>query len=163
MKEQKEKRRWLWGAGGVLLVLFAGAALLGACQKGWGPHRFHSGCHGKHDPERVLEHMDRKVADLELTPAQQEVYDRIRAESREDLERFVEDHGNFREGIREAMSGEDPDVQAVVDRLKQGMDRLRGLAGAHLDRMMELYQVLDEGQRKQVLDHFRERMERCPS
>ena len=158
-----ERRQWLYGAGGALLVLLVGAALLGACHRGWGPHRFHPGCHGHHDPERMLEQMDRKVEELELSPSQKTVYDRIRAEAREDLLRLADDHRTFRERLRTEITKTDPDMRVVVDRLKQGMDRIRGLAGAHLDRMMELYEVLDEQQRKQVLDHVRERMERCPS
>jgi hypothetical protein len=61
------------------------------------------------------------------------------------------------------MTGKDPDVKAVAARVKEGMDRLHLLMAAHLDRMVELYEVLDEEQRQEVLDHVRERMDRCGS
>jgi len=153
-----------WFIGVAVAVAIAGtAAIFAACHRGVGPCSFHSRFHGHPTPEKVLEAMDRKVEDLRLTVSQQAVYDRMREELKADLDRFAEGRAEFREEIRREMAERNPDPKAVATRMKAGMDRLHALMADHLDRMVGLYEVLDDAQKQQVLDHMRGRMDRCGS
>ena len=160
----KIKRRTLMaGAAGAVIGAILLVAGLGACCRTMGPGCFHSRFGGPPSPERILKTMDQKVARLDLSEAQQAVYDRMRGEFRGDLVRFDEGRKDFREEVRAEMAGKDPNARAVAARVKEGMDRLHVLMAAHVDRMVEFYEVLDEEQRQEVLDHVRERMDRCGS
>ncbi len=147
----------------VAVALAGTAAGFVACHRGVGPCSFHSRFHGHPSPEKILKVMDRKMADLQLNASQQAVYDRMRGELKAGLDRFAEGRADFREQVRREMAGPDPDARAVATRMKAGMDRLHALMTGHLDRMVELYEVLDEEQKQQVLDHVRGRMDRCGS
>jgi len=157
------RKQWMMGAAGAALVVVVLIAGLGACHRCMGPDGFHSRFGKHHGPERILKEMDRRVADLELRDSQQAVYDRIRSGIAKDLRRFGEERKAFRKSLAREIERQDPDANAIAARVRKGMDRFRDLMTTHLDRMVELYGVLDEAQKQKVLEHVRERMERCGS
>ncbi len=106
----------------------------------------------------VLKRLDAKVKDLNLTPAQKEKYDELRAQLKERLLTAKEERKRFREIVRAEFAKESPDVAALNGMMKKKIGDGSAALQNGLDLFASFYSTLDEGQKQKVLAWIRERM-----
>ncbi len=106
--------------------------------------------------ERILKRVDKKVAKLELTTDQQNVYNDIRVDIGIDLENFRDSRLKAHTSITEELSAEDPDMGKIAGIMKKVHKEHPVKFDAYLDRSVEFYNILDETQKKMVLERLRD-------
>jgi len=166
----KTRNKIFLGSGVVLLiVLLTGFGLVTA----WGPGRcfdrgFHPGFHGKgfhpgfHDKDIsdfVLWRMDKKVKKLNLSDAQKEKYDEIRASIVSRLSEGMDDRKRMIEEFHTEMDKDNPDIAALAESVKKKIKDVSGFVEENLDLFVEFYNSLDDDQKQRVIDAIRDRME----
>ncbi len=110
-----------------------------------------------HDPEGIMKMIDSEVNDLKLTPDQQEKYEDIRKRLETDVRRHMDTMRQLHAEAEKDLDSPNPDVNALTARLKS---RLAEQGNPHekiLDYFLEFYNILDENQKRMVLEHFRSR------
>ena len=150
-------------AGSILLlaVFVIGTGFLvhegppGFCRGG-----FHQRFHGRDFSKHILKRMDSKVEKLNLTDLQQEKYQEIRGRIEADLSEMKNNRREFFTEFKEEMNSETPNVEKIVALMKGKLEQMPVKIGAHLDYFVELYSILDEEQKAQVIERFREKMNR---
>jgi len=160
----KNKKKLIIAGSILLIVVFVfGTGFLvhkgapGFCRGG-----FHQGFHGRDFSKHILERMDSKVEKLNLTDLQQEKYQEIRGRIEVDLSEMKDNRREFFTEIKEEMNSETPDVEKFVALMKGKLEQMPVKIGTHLDYFVELYSILDEEQKAQVVERFREKMNRFP-
>jgi Spy/CpxP family protein refolding chaperone len=127
------------------------------CGKGHHPRFFH-----KDMSERVLKRLDSHVKDLDLTENQKEQYAGIRQKLESQLRTGQEMRKRFMADIREEMSKDRPDIQAVTVMLKKEFRKFPEFMEQNIDLFQEFYNILDDGQKAKVIKHFKDRFEKAP-
>jgi hypothetical protein len=133
------------------------------CSSGMDFHsRFHGraffhGQQGDHIPEFVLSRMDEHVSFLNLTETQKETYDGIRERIKVRLSEGIADRKLLREDVRREMTREDPDITMIAGLFQERINRLSGFLEEGLNDFVAFYSVLNEDQKRQVIERFRKR------
>lgn len=147
----------------VVVALLLSFTLLAGCgphryykERGWGHPRFS----GRNFPERMLKRMDSKVEELDLTEGQRETYEEIRAKVKANLIQTGEDREKLFTQLREELDRENPDMNTVVEMVKNKLKDMPEHMGQALDLFLEFFNVLDEDQKAKVLEVIREKAER---
>jgi len=160
----KSKKKYVIMGSAVLLAIFImGSGFLamegpsGFCGKG-----FHRGFHGRDFPKHILERLDGKVEELNLSESQQVEYEEIRDKIAADMSNMMENRKNFFTELKEEMDQENPDIEKIAAVLKEKLEQMPLKIGAHLDHFVEFYNILDEDQKGRMIERFREKMNRCP-
>jgi len=158
----KSKKKYVIIGSAVLLVIFImGSGFLamegppGFCGKG-----FHPGFHGRDFPKHILERLDSKVEELNLSESQQVKYEEIRDKIAADMSNMMENRKNFFTELKEEMNQENPDIEKIAALLKEKFEWMPVKIGAHLDHFIEFYNILDEEQKGRMIERFREKMNR---
>jgi Spy/CpxP family protein refolding chaperone len=128
----------------------------GFCGRGFHPPFFK-----KAFPERILNRMDNKMEELNLSEEQKEKYAQLKASFKADFEEMRKGRYKFMNDMRAIMDQKQPDMQMVAGLIK---DRLKGMPdriGNHLDQLAAFYDILNEKQKAKFLERMRERMAGC--
>ena len=153
----------LYIIGGVALVLSViaglGFVVASGSEKRWdgGFHAppLHRGFHSENFSRRVLSRMDEHMELLHLTGPQQAKYEEIRGRIEKRLTEGMKDRKKLREDIRIELNKETPDMHLVSGMVKHRISSLSAFLEENLDLMVELYDMLDEKQKAQVIEHMR--------
>ncbi len=146
----------------VIVMVFAGLVIAGAsCDRHFGP--FGGGFHrcggfGGDLPGFVLKRLDRKIEELNMTPAQKTKYDELRAQLKEQLLAAKEDRKKFREVARNELAKESPDITALNAMMKKKIEGVSGTLQNDLDLFASFYSSLDKDQKQKVVTWIRKRM-----
>ena len=160
----KSKKRYVIMGSAVLLVIFimgSGFLAMGG-PSGFYGKGFHHRFHGRDFSKHVLERLDGKVEDLNLSETQQVKYEEIRDKIAADMSNMMENRKNFFTELKEEMNQENPDIEKIAELLKEKLEQMPVKIGAHLDHFVEFYNILDEEQKGRMIERFREKMNRFP-
>lgn len=157
-----KKKYVIVGSVVAFLVLATGFCLVkasgdyGLCGRGFHPPFFK-----KEFPERILNRMDNKVEELNLSEVQKEKYAQLRASFKADFEEMRSGRYKFMKDLRAIMDQKEPDMQRLAGLVKDRLNRMPDQIGTHLDQLVDFYNILNEEQRAMVLKRMRERMASC--
>jgi len=152
-----KKRSLIVGLAILGAIVIAGTGFVG-CQK---PPMFcGGGFHGKEFPKHVLEKIDAEMEALELTGNQEARYQEIRTRVENELVEVGNQRKIFFDKVKSEMDRENPDLNVLSVLAKSHMENFPKRAGMFMDDFMELYDILDEKQKKIVTDHLKEKFQK---
>src|SRR4030067_2602932 len=130
----KRKKYFIVGSIVLLIVLFTGFGLVAA----WGPcrgfHRgFHPGFHHKDVSEFILWRLDKGIEGLNLSEPQKGKYEEMKGKLEGQFKEHRDDRKRWMEELQTAMKKEDPDVKALSESVKKGIERFSGFVEGDLD------------------------------
>ena len=151
-------------AGSILLstLFIVGAGFVAQEGPGFYQGGFHHRFHGRGFSKHILKRLDSRVEKLNLTDLQQKKYQEMRGRVEQEILGMKNNRGKFFQEIREEMNQETPDVEKIAGLMKGKLEQMPVKIGAHLDQFVEFYNVLDEEQRAQIIQKFRDKMDRHP-
>ena len=153
----KRKKYSIVGSIVFLIMLFTAIGPAAA----WGPCRgFHPGFHHKDFSEFILWRLDKGVERLNLSEAQKEKYEEMKAKLETRFKELREERKGWREELQRAMKKEDPDVKSLSESLKKRIERFSGFMEGNLDLFVEFYETLDKEQKEKIMATVREKMKR---
>ncbi|MBN2041727.1 MAG: Spy/CpxP family protein refolding chaperone [Spirochaetes bacterium] len=135
--------------GGTLCI--AGIMLLSGCSR--------PGHCDKDFPEKIFKRVDKKIAKLDLNSEQQSVYDEIRSDLKADLTRFQEERLKAGKIIAKEINSDNPDMAKIAGIIKEGHGKHPEKFNSYIDRIVEFYNILDDEQKKIVLEKMRDHAE----
>jgi Spy/CpxP family protein refolding chaperone len=153
------------GALGLLAAGWIGCSARSPFESGdrtWSSWRGRHGFHGKNFPDHVLSRMDARVETLNLTQAQKEQYKVIREKARSDLTAGRETRQRLATNIRKEMEKEQPDLHQMASILSEHAAKLPEALDKGMQRLLEFYEILDETQKRKVVAHFKEHLNKIP-
>lgn len=119
---------------------------------------------GRHGKEMIKEHIlskvDYTVQELKLTPGQQEQYSAIRGRMSTEMDSISKRHNSARDAIHTEMAKVDPDIKGMADKMKGEIEAMSGAVTTQIDYLMEVYDILDANQKKQLTALLKDRMAR---
>ncbi len=123
-----------------------------------------SGCHRRfgHEnfPERMLEHVDDHVEDLNLSSKQTVKYQELRVRLAEDLQKMKVDHEGFRDQFKEKVNDDTAELGDVTNLIREKSKAIPTLVAVHLGYLEEFYAILDQTQQAELKAEFRKKMNR---
>jgi hypothetical protein len=159
----KRKKYFIVGSIVLLIVLFTGFGLVAARGPCRGFHRgFHPGLHDKDVLEFILWRLDKRVEGLDLSEPQKGKYEEMKGKLETRFKEHRDDRKRFMEELQTAMNKEDPDVKALSESVKKGIERFSSFMEGNLDLFVEFYDTLDKEQKDKIMAAIREKMKRCP-
>jgi hypothetical protein len=138
-------------------LVIAGAGVVG-CHRP--PMLCGGGCHGEGFPKYILEKLDSEVAELELTAAQQEGYQEIRAQVEGELVDIAQNRKAFFQEVKTEMDKDSPDVTVVADLLKAHSRRFPERMTFFVGRFMDFYAVLNTEQKGKIVAHLKAKLKK---
>jgi Spy/CpxP family protein refolding chaperone len=112
-------------------------------------------------PERILNRMDNKMEEINLSEEQKEKYTQLKVSFKADFEEMRTGRYKFMNDMRVIMDQKMPDMQRLAGLVKDRLNRMPERIGTHLDQLVDFYNILNEDQKARVLERMRERMARC--
>ena len=165
-----KKKHFIVGGVVLFLALIAGFVVFaqsdgpwfcnGGFHPGWHGRGFHSKFPGQDFSEHVLDRLDRGAEFLELSESQRQAYEEIRAKMKAHLTEGMEERRKFFSEIQTEMDQNDPDIERIANAIKERTRELPALIEEHVDLFVAFYDILDEGQRAQLVKMIRMRMGR---
>jgi len=123
---------------------------------------------GSHPPffrkafrERILNRMDNKMEELNLSEVQKTKYVQLKASFKADFEEMRSGRYEFMNDMRAVIDQKNPDMQKLAGLIKDRLNRMPDRIGPHLDQLVDFYNILNEEQKTKVLERMRERMASC--
>jgi len=163
------KKKIITGALILSLALAAGIGAVtvrgpnGAWGKSFHPgfHRtgFHHGLHSEDVADFIIWKMDRHAKELNLNEPQKQEYEKTKDEIKTGIAEAVNRKMEFRGIVRDEMSKENPDVNALAGLVKERVNHIPDMVSKHIDVFVNLYNMLDEDQKARVIEMFRSRMD----
>ena len=157
-----KKKYVIAGSVVAFLVLVTGFCMVkasgdyGFCGRGFHPPFFR-----KAFPERVLNRMDSKMEELNLSEEQREKYAKLKASFKADFEEMRTGRYKFMNEMRDVIDQKKPDMQRLAGLVKDRLNRMPERIGTHLDQLVDFYNILNEEQKARVMERMRERMANC--
>ncbi len=145
-----------------LALVIGGVAVIGAKTGGFSCGAFRGHHNGKVH-EYFLGHMDECIETLNLSESQMEGYKEFREKISSGMKVHMEKREQFIGGISKEINQETPDMEKIASMLKQKVSDIPDMASTHIDHALEFYNLLDDGQKQQVLKKVRERLSKCSS
>ena len=162
------KKYMIIGAIVVSVMLITGFGLVVADGPGrfWGEesyHRSHGGpfhhrFHGEGMAAHLFSRMDSRMAFLEPDETQKEKVEEIKAKIKTRLREGMADRNALMTELRAELNGENPDVNNVSDIIKKRIREMSSFMEENIDLFVEFYNMLDEDQKGQLIERFREKM-----
>lgn len=150
-----QNKRWLILCAGVLVMVLSTAGFAISGIKG----HFDRG-HGKElVREKVLSHIDYTVQELGLTAEQQAKYAIIRAKMDASLEATLDKHTKIHESMKAEWDTPNPDVKEIAQRIKNEIETIPNQLNVKIDYLLEVYDILNEGQKKQLVEMLKEHID----
>lgn len=144
---------------GAIVMVLAGMTAY-ACRPGGHFQRF---C-GDGFPDHVLSRIDGKVKDLNLTGAQLDKYNEIKAQAKTDLLKMRDEKLLTFDEVKERLAKTDPDLEALVRDLKKRHEEKRKVheekMNRYFDQVLDLYRMLNKDQQAKIADKLRDAMKR---
>lgn len=109
--------------------------------------------------ERMLGKVDYMVQELKLTADQQGKYSVIRETMSVNLDKIAKRHDEVRNSIHTEMDKPNPDVRAIAKTVKSEIRTMPDMVTAQIDSLLEVYEILDANQQKQLVSMMKERMD----
>jgi len=149
------------------LVVAAGIGALTTCApdgawgKGFHPgfHRTGFHPHGEDVADFVLWKMDKHVNELNLNETQEQEYEKAKAQVKLTVAEAMERKREFHGILRDEMSKEQPDLEALAGMIKERADLIPDRVSKHIDLFLNFYNTLDGHQKDQMIEMFRRRMD----
>jgi hypothetical protein len=138
-------------------LVIAGAGVVG-CHRP--PMLCGGGCHGEGFTKHILEKVDSEVAELELTAAQQERYQEIRAQVESEVGDMAQHREAFFQEVKAEMDKESPDLNVLADLLKAHSRRFPERMTFFVDRFMDFYGVLDKEQKGKIMARLKAKLKK---
>jgi len=134
-----------------VMIVLAGLGIAGAS--------FHR-CHGFHGDMAgfMLKRLDKKIGELNLTPAQKAEYDKLRDHLKANLLAAKEGRKELKETARKELAKESPDMAALAAMTKKKIESFSTTMENDVDLLVSFYSVLDENQKKKVTAGISKRM-----
>lgn len=157
-----KKKYVIVGSVVAFLVLATGFCIVkasgdyGFCGRGFHPPFFK-----KAFPERILNRMDNKMEELNLSEEQREKYAQLKASFKADFEEMRTGRYEFMNEMRDVIDQKKSDMQRLAGLVKDRLNRMPERIGTHLDQLVDFYNILNEEQKTRVLERVRERMAGC--
>jgi len=157
-----KKKYVIVGSVVAFLVLATGFCMVkasgdyGFCGRGSHPPFFR-----KAFPERILNRMDNKMEELNLSEVQKTKYVQLKASFKADFEEMRSGRYEFMNDMRAVIDQKNPDMQKLAGLIKDRLNRMPDRIGPHLDQLVDFYNILNEEQKTKVLERMRERMASC--
>ena len=159
---KRKKKYVIVGSVVAFLVLVSGFCIVkasgdyGFCGRGVHPPFFK-----KAFPERILNRMDNKMEELNLSEEQREKYAQLKASFKADFEEMRTGRYKFMHEMGDVIDQKKPDMQKLAGLIKDRLNRMPDRIGTHLDQLVDFYNILDEEQKARVLERMRERIASC--
>jgi len=158
----KRKNYLIVGSVVLLIVSFTGCGLIGARRPCRGFHTgFHPGFHHKDVSEFILSRLDKGVEGLSLSEPQKGRYEEMKGKLQGRFKEHWDDRKRWMEELQTAMNKEDPDVKALSESVKKGIERFSGFVEGNLDLFVQFYETLDQEQKEKIMATIRKKMKRC--
>lgn len=156
-EDMMKNKKCMFITTGVLIVVLATA---GFAISGF---KRHFGHHGKEFvKEHVLSNIDYTVQELRLTPDQQAEYSSIRDKMSSAMDTMSARHDATRTSMRTEIAAGDPDIKGMAETIKKEIAFMSDSANTQIDYIMEVYDILDPDQQKQVAARLKDHMNhRC--
>ena len=157
-----KKKYVIVGSVVAFLVLATGFCMVkasgdyGFCDRGSHPPFFR-----KAFRERILNRMDNKMEELNLSEVQKTKYVQLKASFKADFEEMRSGRYEFMNDMRAVIDQKNPDMQKLAGLIKDRLNRMPDRIGPHLDQLVDFYNILNEEQKTKVLERMRERMASC--
>jgi len=123
---------------------------------------------GSHPPffrkafrERMLNRMDNKMEQLNLSELQKKKYAQLKTSFKADFEEMRSGRSKFMNEMRAVIDQKNPDMQRLASLVKDRLNRMPDRIGTNLDHLVDFYNILNEEQKARVLNRMRERMASC--
>ena len=167
---ETKKKHWIIGLIVLSMFVLGGLGFVQA----WGiggfvgkePHPkclgmgFRPGRHGKHFPEQFLTVLDFKIGALDLSDIQKEKYGVIRAELKGRLTEGMKKREEAIGNLRQKISQPDPNMRDLAELIKNQMKGMLRFMERNIDDFVQLYEMLDDKQKNQVIENLREHFDR---
>ena len=111
--------------------------------------------------DHVLKRMDKKVEALNLTGDQQSAYEAIKQDIKDSMASCTENRQAFKDDIAALLNDENPDPEKISGLVKDKINGMHQILTENMDRMVELYNILDDDQKQIVIEHMKERLKTC--
>ena len=111
----------------------------------------------------VLAHVDDVAETLELTNAQNEKFQEIREQLENNIDLARERRQAFFDSVKGEINAGETDMTALIGMLKGKMSEIPDHVSANLDLFLDFYGILEENQKAQMVEMFRDRFEKCES
>lgn len=158
MNKMNKKKRTICITAVIFTLILGSAAFIMASSASFPCRGFsHNGDLGDH----VLKCMDKKIQELNLNEEQQDVYEGIKQDIKESMASCKEKRKVFKDDIREVLNDENPDPEIISDLVKDKISNVHQILSENMDRMVELYNILDDEQKQIVIEHMKERLNSC--
>ncbi len=120
------------------------------------------GCKGKKNPEEmadmIAEQMTKK---LDLNDVQKAKLDELKQEVVEKIHEAKGNHKEMKAGLLEQMKADDLDAEKIKQMIKEKHAKKEDTINYFVDRVVEFYSTLDEGQKQKVIDHLEKKEGGC--
>ncbi|PKN28586.1 MAG: hypothetical protein CVU64_12540 [Deltaproteobacteria bacterium HGW-Deltaproteobacteria-21] len=153
------------GALGLLIALGSGCGPRSPFEgrdHAWSSWKRPHGFHGKDFSEHVLKHVDERVQTLNLTEPQKEQYAAIRLRLKSELINGQENRKRLMVNVKKEMRKDLPDIHEVAGMVSDHVGMLPGAMDKGMKLFLEFYEILDENQKANVIQHLRKHLERVP-
>ena len=127
---------------------------------GWNGRGFHSRIGGHDFSEHILKRLDHGVEYLDLSESQRQAYEEVREKIQAHLAEGMRERKEFFTEIKTELDRDNPDMERVAGVVKERIREVPGLIEEHVDLFMELYNILDEDQKAQLVHMIKFRMGR---
>ncbi len=114
---------------------------------------------GRDHSDRILSHMDRKVAHLDLDADQERKYQALREKIRSEMRLNYEARIAATLRVKEEFARENPDVKALSQFVKERIKSRSAFMEQTPDYFAEFYAILKPEQQREVRDWIRDRLE----
>ncbi len=126
---------------------------------------FASGCHRRpwgsdNLSERVLDHLDEHVEDINLTEPQNTKYQELRSRLEVDLNKTQATHKAFKLKLKEMINQDDADVKQITAEMRFKLNEMPDKLTVYLDYVDEMWDILDEQQQGTVMTEVRDKMDK---
>lgn len=106
--------------------------------------------------EKVLSRLDYTMQELKLKPEQQVQYSSFRERMGTDLDAIVKRHEALHDAIHAEMAKADPDMKSLAGKMRAEVEAFSGMLTAQIDTIVEVYDILDKVQQKQLARQLKE-------
>ncbi|MBW1787696.1 MAG: Spy/CpxP family protein refolding chaperone [Deltaproteobacteria bacterium] len=128
---------------------------------------FRHGCPGKFGGHfmkaMILSHVDDMAETLALTEDQNGKFEEIRDQLENNIDLGREKRRAFFDTMKAEINSPEPDMTALVGMAKGKINEIPNHVSANLDLFLDFCNILDENQKAQLVDMFRDRFEKCES
>lgn len=158
----KSRKKYFIIGGVIAVIVFTGVAFIWAHQDSFDCGRGYRHRHFGNDfQQHILDRLDQKAAELDLTKSQRQAYEKTRQKIMESLNACKQNRKQFFSKLNNEFDREAPDLNRIADLVKQHLNEMPGMVAENLDLLIGFYEQLNVEQQQRILNKIRERLNRC--